>query len=128
MSKNRIICVDFDGTCVTHEYPEIGAEVPNAVSVLKKLNANEVKLILWTIRSGEHLQAAVEWFAEREIALWAVNKNPQQRFWSKSPKAYAPVYVDDAAIGCPLVYPADGSRPFADWFAIEKLLREIEYL
>jgi len=128
MGKNRIVCVDFDGTCVTHEYPEIGAEVPNAVSVLKKLNANEVKLILWTIRSGETLQAAVEWFATREITLWAVNKNPQQRFWSKSPKAFAPVYVDDAAIGCPLSYPADGGRPFVDWTAIEKLLREIEYL
>lgn len=120
--------MDFDGTCVTHEYPEIGAEVPNAVSVLKKLNENEVKLILWTIRSGETLQAAVRWFAGREIALWAVNKNPQQRFWSKSPKAYAPVYIDDAAIGCPLIFPADGGRPFADWVEIEKLLREIEYL
>ena len=85
-------------------------------------------MILWTIRSGEYLQAAVRWFAEREIVLWAVNKNPQQRFWSKSPKAFAPVYVDDAAIGCPLIYPPDGSRQFADWDEIEKLLREIEYL
>ena len=128
MSIQRIIAVDFDGTCVTHEYPEIGLEVPNAVKVLKKLVQNEVRIILWTIRSGEYLREAVEWFTKREIKLWAVNKNPQQRFWSKSPKAYAPAYIDDAAIGCPLIFPEDGSRPYADWFAIEKLLEEIGFL
>ena len=128
MGKSKIICVDFDGTCVMHEYPEIGTDVPNAVEVLKKLNENQVRIILWTIRSGEYLQDAVNWFAEREIELWAVNKNPQQRFWSKSPKAYAPVYIDDAALGCPLVIQPDGKKPVADWFEIERLLKEIEYL
>jgi len=129
MSKNKLVCVDFDGTCVMHEYPLIGADVPEAVRVLKKLNENQVKLILWTIRSGETLQAAVNWFAEREIELWSVNKNPQQRFWSKSPKAYAPAYIDDAAIGCPLVFPADAEqRPYADWLAIEKLLETFGFL
>ena len=129
MSKNKIACVDFDGTCVMHEYPKIGADIPHAVNILKKLNENEVKLILWTIRSGEHLLEAVNWFVEREIEIWSVNKNPQQRFWSKSPKAYAPVYIDDAALGCPLKLPADSvSRPFADWFEIEKLLEKIGYL
>ena len=51
MSKSKIACVDFDGTCVMHEYPQIGDDVPNAINVLKKLNENHVKLILWTIRS-----------------------------------------------------------------------------
>jgi hypothetical protein len=112
-----------------HEYPKIGEDVPNAVEVLKKLNENQVKIILWTIRSGEFLQDAVNWFIERDIELWAINKNPQQRFWSKSPKAYAPVYIDDAALGCPLKLPLnDNSRPFADWFEIEMLLKEIDYL
>lgn len=111
-----------------HEYPKIGEDVPNAVDVLKKLNENEVKIILWTIRSGERLQEAVDWFAGREIEIWAVNKNPGQRFWSKSPKAYAPVYIDDAALGCPLKFSPDGNRPFADWFEIERLLKEINYL
>jgi len=128
VSKQRIVAVDFDGTCVTHEYPDIGMEVPNVVDVLKKLNENGVRIILWTIRSGEYLQDAVNWFTARGIKLWAVNKNPQQRFWSKSPKAYAPAYIDDAAIGCPVVYPENGNRPYADWFAIEKLLQEIGFL
>ncbi len=129
MSGNKVACLDFDGTCVMHEYPKIGEDVPNAVYVLKKLNDNQVKLILWTIRSGEFLQEAINWFVERDIEIWAVNKNPQQRFWSKSPKAYAPVYIDDAALGCPLKLPPDDiNRPFADWFEIEKLLEKIGYL
>lgn len=128
MSKNKLVCLDFDGTCVMHEYPKIGEDVPYAVEVLKKLNENQVKIILWTIRSGEFLQDAVNWFIEREIEISAVNKNPQQRFWSKSPKAYAPVYIDDAALGCPLKVSPDENRPFADWFEIERLLEEIDYL
>jgi hypothetical protein len=128
MSKSKIVCVNFDGTCVMHEYPKIGENVPHAVEVLKKLNENEVKIILWTIRSGEYLQQAVNWFFEREINLWAVNKNPNQRFWSESPKAYAPVYIDDAALGCPLILNSEGKRPFADWLEIERLLAEIGYL
>ena len=128
MSKNKIVCVDFDGTCVMHEYPNIGEDIPHAVNVLQRLNENQVKIILWTIRSEEFLLDAVNWFIEREIELWAVNKNPQQKFWSTSPKAYAPVYIDDAALGCPLKLSADGNRPFADWFEIEKLLEELGYL
>lgn len=124
-----MVCVDFDGTCVKHEYPKIGEDVPNAVNVLKRLNENQVRIILWTIRSGDYLQEAVDWFAKRGIALWAVNKNPSQRFWSKSPKAYAPVYIDDAALGCPLKLPVDDlHRPYADWFEIERLLKDIGYL
>ena len=112
-----------------HEYPKIGGDVPNAVSVLKKLNENQVRIILWTIRSGEFLQDAVNWFIKCDIEIWAVNKNPQQRFWSKTPKAYAPVYIDDAALGCPLKLPLDDtSRPFEDWFEIERLLEEIDNL
>ena len=128
MSKNKIVCVDFDGTCVMHEYPKIGEDVPHAVNVLKRLNEKQVKIILWTIRSDEFLQDSVNWFIEREIEIWAVNKNPQQKFWSTSPKAYARVYIDDAALGCPLKLSADGNRPFADWFEIERLLEEIGYL
>ena len=55
-----IICVDFDGTCVTHDYPRIGSEI-GAIPVLKKLVEKGHQLILWTIRSGDELQAACDW-------------------------------------------------------------------
>lgn len=115
-----IVCVDFDGTCVEHQYPEVGPDVPHAERVLKVLGAEGWQIILWTMRSGEHLDAAVRWFADREIELFGINENPQQT-WSDSPKAYAQVYIDDAAAGCPHLPTAQ--RPMVDWLEIEKWLQ-----
>lgn len=43
-----IIAVDFDGTCVTHEFPKVGRDI-GAVPVLRKLVENGHKLILFTM-------------------------------------------------------------------------------
>ena len=126
---NKIIAVDFDGTVVTHEYPEVGSEVPHAVDVLRRLNKAGVKIIVWTMRGGKYLdEDARKWFEERDLKVWAYNDNPQQSSWTESRKCYAHAYIDDAAIGCPLIYPADGSRPFVDWVKVEKLLEEQDFL
>lgn len=117
-----LIALDFDGTCVKHEYPEIGADI-GAIPVLKKLIENGNQLSLWTIRSGKELQKAVDWFAENEIPLFSVNVNPGQKSWSSSPKFYAPLYIDDAALGAPLISEKDG-RPYLDWDIVERLLKE----
>ena len=45
-----LIAVDFDGTCVTENYPEIGRDVLGCVMTLKALAARGHKLILWTCR------------------------------------------------------------------------------
>lgn len=107
------IAVDFDGTCVRHDFPKIGPEVPGAVATLRALLARGDRLILWTVRSGEHLDAAVAWFRERNLTLWGVNENPEQAAWSQSRKVYAEAYVDDAAIGAPSL--AGTVRPVIDW-------------
>jgi hypothetical protein len=44
-----IIAIDFDGTCVTHEYSKIGKDI-GAVPVLKALVENRHQLILFTMR------------------------------------------------------------------------------
>ena len=117
-----IIAIDFDGTCVTHEYPKIGKENEGCVDVLKELVREGHKLILYTMRSGEYLEDAVNWFKEREIPLWGINKNPTQSTWTKSPKIYANLYIDDAACGCPLIYDKSEHRPYVDWNAIKIML------
>ena len=61
-----IIAIDFDGTCVTHAYPGLGYDI-GAIKHLKQLVANGHKLILNTMRSGEFLQEAVDWFAYNDI-------------------------------------------------------------
>lgn len=116
-----IIAIDFDGTCVTHDYPEIGKDI-GAIPILKALVKNGDKLILWTMRSGETLDAAVKWFSDNGIELWGVNKNPEQT-WSDSPKAYAHLYIDDAALGCPIIMDFKVSeRPFVDWNRVKEFM------
>ena len=122
--RNAVIAVDFDGTVVTHAYPAIGADA-GAESVLKELAGNGCRLILYTMRSGKHLDRAVEWFRERNIPLFAVNQNPTQREWTSSPKVHADLYIDDAALGCPVKF-VDGERfAVVDWVRVrEQLVKE----
>lgn len=119
-----IIAVDFDGTCVTHEYPLIGKNI-GAVEVLRELIDNRNQLILLTMRHGELLDQAVEWFRQNNIELWGIQENPTQHEWSQSRKVYAQLYIDDAALGCPLKEDeALCDRPFVDWVSVKKLLVE----
>jgi len=114
-----IIAVDFDGTIVEHKYPLIGAPVPNAITVLRAFNQLNDKVILWTMRSGKELDDAVDYLDSKGIKLWGVNENPDQKSWTDSPKQYAQIYIDDAALGCPLIK-KEGERPFVDWVKIGK--------
>ena len=113
-----IIAVDFDGTVVDHRYPEIGPDVPGAVEALHKLIGAGHQIILWTMRSGVYLDEAIWWYSDRKLPLFGVNGNPEQAIWTSSPKAYAQVYIDDAAYGCPLIHPPDFHRPCVNWAAI----------
>lgn len=117
-----IIAVDFDGTCVTHDYPKVGKDI-GAIPVLKELVEKNHSLILWTMRSGKELDDAINWFKENNIPLYGVNENPTQYNWTTSPKAYAQLYIDDAALGCPLTFDLNLSqRYFVDWFKVKKYL------
>ena len=122
MSHSMIIAVDFDGTCVEHDYPDVGMDVEGAVDVLKALNAKGHKLILFTMRSGSKLDAAVRWFKERKIELWAVNTNPEQKSWTDSVKVHADLYIDDSAVGCPLMFIDDAPRPMVNWAKVRERL------
>lgn len=142
MKKESIcIAIDFDGTCVTHAFPEIGKDI-GAGPILRALVNKGHKLILNTMRSnngdlplftttgeivntsGNFLDDAIEWFALNHIELYAVQENPDQKRWTTSPKCYAQLYIDDAALGCPLTYPASGERPYVDWVEVVGLLEK----
>lgn len=130
------INIDFDGTCVSHEFPRIGKDI-GAQRILKKLTDNGHQLILFTMRSdrlkkgrtgdkmikdvtGSFLTDAVNWFKENDIPLYGIQYNPTQSNWTTSNKAFGNFYIDDAAIGCPLILDNEISdRPFVDWKLIE---------
>lgn len=111
--QNFIIGLDFDGTVVSHEYPNIGKYI-GAEAVLLKLRDKGVLFVLNTMRSGYELKQAVEWFSSRNIPLYGINENPDQKSWTSSPKVYAHLYIDDAALGAPLIYEKN-QRPYIDW-------------
>ncbi len=116
-----IIAVDFDGTCVTHEYPYMGVDI-GAAPVLKELTDNGCRLILYTMRSGKLEKEAVEWFKRNGIPLFAINSNPEQKQWTKSVKPHADLYIDDSALGCPLTTSQQSIRPFVDWVKVREWL------
>jgi hypothetical protein len=122
-----VIAIDFDGTCVTHEYPYIGSDI-GAVPVLKELTDAGYRLILNTMRSGKSEKEAVAWFKQNDIPLFGVNKNPEQRSWTSSPKVYANLYIDDSALGIPLTTSDLSIRPFVDWVRVREWLVAEGYL
>lgn len=139
-----IIAIDFDGTCVTHEYPSIGKDI-GAVQVLKDLVKNGHKLVLNTMRGNRYslyngdmvlfesvrtklspiaytlLDDAQLWFVKNDISLYGVNRNPDQGEWTDSAKTYANLYIDDAALGIPLIN-NNFDRPYVDWVEVRKML------
>ena len=115
------VCVDFDGTIVDHEYPAIGLPVPNAITTLAEAQRCGAKLILFTMRDGPELRDAVEYLEDAGIQLFGVNENPDQ-IWSGSRKVYGHCYIDDAALGVPLIKPDGFARPCVDWNRIRPLL------
>lgn len=133
-----IIAVDFDGTCVTHEFPRVGVEI-GAAEVLKELTDKGHKIILFTMRShpneinqnrtidgniinNDTLQDAIDWFKKHDVPLFGVNENPTQKDWSSSPKPYAHIYIDDAALGVPLKHDSLSDRPYVDWNIVKYYL------
>lgn len=119
---SHTIAIDFDGTCVEHDYPSVGLDVEGAVDTLRALNKKGHRLILYTMRSGAKLDAALRWFKERGIELWAVNENPEQKSWTESVKVYAHYYIDDSALGCPIKFIDGAQRPVIDWVKMREIM------
>ena len=140
-----IIAIDFDGTCVTNEFPKVGKDI-GAAPVLRELVKNGHKLIVYTMRgdrpkggdtgdptilnvTGMFLQDAIDWFKDNHITLYSIQTNPHQHKWTSSPKCYAELYIDDAALGCPLIYDKQFSnRPFVDWVVVTDILKTMKLI
>ena len=123
-----VIGIDFDGTCVTHEYPEIGESI-GAEKVLRDLVKNGHQLVLCTMRGHKAyegrdlLQEAVDWFEKNGIKLSGVNRMPLQDTWTDSPKPYAQMYSDDAALECPIIESDISGYPYVNWEKVDRIFR-----
>ena len=98
-----LIAVDFDGTIVEHRYPEIGKELPFAISTLKRLQEERHRLVLWTVREGKLLDEAVEFCRQRGLEFYAVNANfPEEEAKpgaASCRKLKADLFIDDRNVG-----------------------------
>ena len=120
------ILLDFDGTCVSHKFPDIGDDI-GSVPVLKRLIGNGHRLILFTMRSykDSSLDDAINWFEENDIPLYGIQEHPEQHIWTESPKAYGQLIIDDICLGIPLAMDPDKShKPFVYWPEVEKYLEQ----
>lgn len=120
-----VICVDFDGTMVTHNYPKMGDPVPGAIEWCKKLVESGCHLILWTMRSGRTLQEAVDFFNYHDIELLSVGVNPMQHRWTSSNKCFCHIYIDDRSLGCPLIEFEGSGGACVDWETVGPMTMQI---
>jgi hypothetical protein len=140
MSRKTLdIVLDFDGTCVGHDFPDCH-DIPECVRVLKRITAHGHRLILHTMRSdwaveaghfpkGSGLCDAVSWFGERGIPLFGIQRHPTQHEWTSSNKAYGQLIIDDTCLGVELINdPTISSRPFVDWNWVETKMEEKGFL
>lgn len=101
MEKSRIIAVDFDGTLCTNNWPDIGEPNWWLIDLLRDCREDgNCKLILWTCRTGDKLDKAVEWCKKYDLCFDAVNENlPEliKEFGEDTRKIFANIYIDDRA-------------------------------
>lgn len=128
-SLPKIVAVDFDGTIVKDNYPEIGEPNLNMIAVLKNLSKMGVKLILWTCRDDDLAQEAVEFCKSYGLEFNAVNENvieSKTLTGNDNRKVYADLYIDDKAISHDRNYMYWAGRLGFDLFDFERGLRGIE--
>lgn len=94
-----ILAVDFDGTLVENKFPSIGKPDYIISGMVKTYQNMGWKIILWTCRTGQTLQEAVDFCKEQlDLEFDAVNDNlpeVQQYFGESTRKVFANMYLDD---------------------------------
>ncbi len=110
------IAIDFDGTIVEDAYPDIGKPMLFAFETMKELQKQNHQLILWTYRSGEELEDAVEFCRENGIEFYAVNQSYPEEIFDpgSSRKIHAHIFIDDRNIG-----------GFPGWSLIWQMLNDV---
>lgn len=97
-----IFAIDFDGTFCENRFPEIGQPIPVVLDFVRDLEAQGHEWVLYTMREGESLEAALRWLKSNGLIPNAANNNLKrlQESWKNNPrKIYADAYLDDHAAG-----------------------------
>jgi hypothetical protein len=131
VKKKMKIYLDFDGTVVEHYFPEIGAENPNALNVISRLQTAGHEIILNTYRADidqQHVQEALDFIHSLEVLAYPIEKFLPQKLEPRSfdlsqAKESNQLYIDDIAEGIPMrrnIVLEHGMM--VDWVGLEKIL------
>lgn len=96
-----ILAVDFDGTLSFGAWPGVGPANVKMINFLLQRKAKGDKLILWTCRADEALDAAISWCHEQGLDFDSINDNlPEvvEKYGVNSRKISCDYYIDDKAI------------------------------
>lgn len=96
-----IIAVDFDGTLVEDEFPNIGKPRPQVWVDLIRAQRHGAKVVLWTSRDGRQLVEAIDFCTMNGLYFDSINANipeVQRMFNNDTRKVYANEYWDDKAV------------------------------
>lgn len=99
---NKKLAIDFDGTVVDDAYPGVGAAKIFAFETLLKLQSEGYRLILWTYRSGQALQDAIDFCKKNGLEFYAVNSSFEGEVFdseTQSRKIDADLFIDDRNLG-----------------------------
>lgn len=126
MKPKPTLAIDFDGTiALCREYPFVAEPVKGAVAALRYFNSLNIKFFIWTCRGsqGGADKLAAQFLNERGIKSSGFNTNRNQRTWTDSPKMSCTHYIDDRALGCPIL--RQNGVDVVDW---DKVMRELTRL
>ena len=121
----KTIAIDFDGTLVEIDWPNVGKPLPGAIEAIKQLHADGHKLILNTCRTDFMLYDAENFLKKHNIRhlFLCINKNDPaliREYGVDCRKISADIYIDDKGLGTPTV---DG---FVDWPEVMKLVDQMD--
>ncbi|MDF2563702.1 MAG: hypothetical protein K0Q53_97 [Massilibacillus sp.] len=105
--KHKVICVDFDNTIAkVTNYPIVDGLIQESKEILTKYHAKGGQIVIWTCRTGIHLQDAVIFLRENNIPFDSVNR-------------YLPWQIEEYRNSFPDVEP-DGRKICADMYIDDK--------
>ena len=130
--RKLVIGLDFNGTCLTYNFPDgIGHDI-GAVPVLRRIIEAGHQIVLMTGAEREPMepkqlecyQKSIEWFEQNGIPIIGINHNPTLTYQPK--KLCCDLYIDDHCLGIPMTANyALSDRPFIDWPRVEIMLEEL---
>jgi len=100
--QDFVVAIDFDGTIVEDNYPEIGKLLPQAKESIQEIKELGTTIVIWTCRMDDKAEQAKEFLTKNEIPFDYFNENTDERkrfYGNDSRKISADIYIDDRGAG-----------------------------